>query len=121
MTILQQYGDTLSYCRDNSLYQHAMFCLWLRSEMYRNSFTLRTLSILWTNYHVCFYFRSEKSGDTLSNSQDTFTNFMDKSPTSASMCGQQEDSGDEHDQVDTNDKEYYDRLMVRHVIYYSEP
>jgi hypothetical protein len=46
---------------------------------------------------------------------------MDKSPTSASMCGQQEDSGDEHDQVDTNDKEYYDRLMVDFVFYYHEP
>lgn len=46
---------------------------------------------------------------------------MDKSPTSASMCGQQEDSGDEHDQVDTNDKEYYDRLMVGFVFYYHEP
>jgi hypothetical protein len=40
---------------------------------------------------------------------------------SASMCGQQEDSGDEHDQVDTNDKEYYDRLMVDFVFYYHEP
>lgn len=30
------------------------------------------------------------------------------------MCGRQdeEDSGDEQDPVDTNDKEYYDRLMV---------
>ncbi|VDI21550.1 SCL-interrupting locus protein [Mytilus galloprovincialis] len=57
--------------------------------------------------------RSEKSGDTLCNSQDTLSNSIDKSPTSASMCGRQdeEDSGDEQDPVDTNDKEYYDRLM----------